>query len=430
VTVPQSAAQPTPVAEEPSVPHRPLRVTVLNWRDTGHPEGGGSERYVERVAAGLADDGCEVVLQCARYPGSPRREEREGVVMRRAGGRLGVYPRALLALVVDRLRGRRPDVVLEVQNGVPFAARLVAGCPTVVLVHHVHREQWPVALGPVAARVGWWIESWLAPRLLRGCQYVTVSRTTRRELVELGVRADDIAVVHNGVDALPLPRAAAPDGTAGPAGPRLLVLGRLVPHKRVEHALEVLARLLPDLPGLRLQVVGEGWWHEALAARAAELGVVGAVDFTGFVPESTKNELLSGATVLLAPSLKEGWGLMVVEAAQHGVPTIAYRHAGGIAESVVDGVTGLLVDDLDEMTAATRRLLVDGTLREQLGSSARRYAATFSWGATTTAMLGVLRRSATGQPPRAGTDLETPGPAAAEGVSAGRTPPRPVPGPR
>jgi glycosyltransferase involved in cell wall biosynthesis len=377
------------------VPSRPLRVTILNWRDTGHPEGGGSERFVERVAAGLAADGCDVVLQCARYPGSARREVRDGFVLRRAGGRLTVYPRALLALVGDRLRRRHADVVLEVQNGVPFLARLVAGCPTVVLVHHVHREQWPVALGPVAARVGWWIESVLAPRALRGCSYVTVSDTTRRELVELGVRGADVSVVHNGVDpvpAFPLPRPAGAD-----MAPRLVVLGRLVPHKRVEHALEVLARLLPEVPGLRLQVIGEGWWHGPLVARAEELGVSGAVDVTGFVPEVVKHELLAGASVLLAPSLKEGWGLMVIEAGQHAVPAVAYRQAGGITESVVDGVTGVLVDDLDELVAATRGLLADRELRDRLGAGARRHAASFSWRATTTAMLGVLRHAAAGR---------------------------------
>ncbi len=382
-----------------------LRVTILNWRDTGHPEGGGSERYVERVAAGLVADGCEVVLRCARYPGSARQERRDGVVLRRAGGRLTVYPRALLGLLTDRLRRRGPDVVLEVQNGLPFLARAVAGCPVVVLVHHVHREQWPVALGPVAARVGWWVESRLAPRLLKGCQYVTVSATSRRELAGLGVRAADVAVVHNGLDPVPVLSTPVPV----PAdGPRLVVLGRLVPHKRVEHAMEVLARLLPEVPGLRLQVVGEGWWHDRLVEHADRLGVTAAVDLLGFVPETVKHEVLAGATVLLAPSLKEGWGLMVVEAAQHGVPAVAYRQAGGIAESVVDDVTGLLVEDLDGLVAATRRLLGDAALRSRLGAGARLHAESFAWPTTTTAMLRILRHAADGVAPRAQVDLDTP----------------------
>lgn len=378
------------------MPSWPLRVTVLNWRDTTHPEGGGSERYVERIAAGLAADGCDVTVRCARYPGSARTEERDGFVLRRAGGRLTVYPRALLGLLADRLRGRRPDVVLEVQNGLPFFARTVAGCPVVVLVHHVHREQWPVALGPVAARVGWWVESRLAPRVLSGSQYVTVSEVSRTELGALGVDRDAVAVVHNGVD--PLPDGAGP-AVADDDGHSLVVLGRLVPHKRVEHAMEVLARLRPRYPGLRLRVVGEGWWHERLVEEAHRLGVEDSVDLLGYLPEDAKNDVLARSTVMLAPSLKEGWGLMVVEAAQHAVPAVAYRSAGGVAESVVDGSTGLLVDDLDGMVAATDRLLRDAALRRAMGDIALAHARRFTWRSATTSMQRLLRRAAEGLPP-------------------------------
>src|SRR6185437_16494540 len=103
----------------------PLRVTILNWRDTTHPEGGGSERYVEKIAADLVDEGCRVEVLCARHRGAPARNERDGVTFRRAGGRLTVYPRALAVLARARLTGRRPDVVVDVQNGIPFFARLV-----------------------------------------------------------------------------------------------------------------------------------------------------------------------------------------------------------------------------------------------------------------------------------------------------------------
>jgi glycosyltransferase involved in cell wall biosynthesis len=376
----------------------PLSVTILNWRDTGHPEGGGSERYVERIAAGLAADGCRDTVRCARYPGAARWERRDGFTMIRAGGRFGVYPAALAGLLTDRVLRRAPDVVLDVQNGVPFFARLVAGPPTVVLVHHVHREQWDVALGGVRARFGWWVESWLAPRLHRACQYVTVSEVTRSELADLGVDPRRIAVVHNGTD----PRPTIP-ARRSPA-PRLVVLGRLVPHKRVEHALEVLARLAPQIPGLELDVVGEGWWHDRLVAHAKALGVTDAVTFHGHLTESAKHEVLSQAWVMLAPSLKEGWGLMVVEAGQHGVPTVAYHAAGGLAESVQDGVTGVLVDDLDGLVGATRDLLLRADVRRRLGRAASRMATRFTWSSATTRMLGLLRAAAAGRPPVATTD--------------------------
>jgi hypothetical protein len=70
--------------------------------------------------------------------------------------------------------------VVDVQNGIPFFARLVAGAPVVVLVHHVHREQWHVVFGRMLAGLGWWMESRTAPRVHRGCQYIAVSGVTRR----------------------------------------------------------------------------------------------------------------------------------------------------------------------------------------------------------------------------------------------------------
>jgi len=215
----------------------PLRVAVLNWRDTTHPEGGGSERYIERIAADLVADGCEVEVFCSRHPGVPRTLRRDGITFRHAGGRWTVYAGALGRLLRQRLSGQGPDVVIDVHNGVPFFARLVAGRPVLVLVHHVHREQWAVVFGKALAGVGWWLESKVSPRIHRGCQYVAVSDVTRKELVELGVHEDAIAVVHNGTR--PVPEGQPPRDPE----PSLVVLGRLVPHKRVEHAMVAVARL-------------------------------------------------------------------------------------------------------------------------------------------------------------------------------------------
>src|SRR6185436_4434397 len=79
---------------------RPLKsVLLLCWRDTGHPQGGGSEAYLQRIGSQLAADGVEVTLRTARYPGAPRREVLDGVTVSRGGGRYGVYVHAGLAMV-------------------------------------------------------------------------------------------------------------------------------------------------------------------------------------------------------------------------------------------------------------------------------------------------------------------------------------------
>jgi glycosyltransferase involved in cell wall biosynthesis len=359
-----------------------LRVLVLNWRDPWHPEGGGSELYVTEVAHRLHADGVEVTVFSARYSGAAGRETRDGIRYVRRGGHLTVYLWSALLLLTGRFG--RLDAVLEVQNGMPFLARLFTRARVVVLVHHVHREQWPI-LPPVLARFGWFMESKVAVRVNRGAPYVAVSEVTRSELVALGVRAGDITIAWNGQPPVPAFEAAEPSPT-----PRLAMLVRLVPHKRVEHALEVVAALRTEFPDLHLRVMGSGWWAEQLLERRRELGLDDAVTFLGHVSDRDKFTELSAAWVHLLPSVKEGWGLSIVEAAQVGVPSVAYLEAGGVRESILDGVTGLLATDHEDLAAKVRLLLADAELRRGLGDKARIRAGQFSWDVTTDTIAGQL----------------------------------------
>lgn len=365
-------------------------VLLLCWRDTGHPQGGGSETYLQRIGSQLAAAGLRVTLRTARYPGAARREVVDGVEVSRGGGRHTVYIRAGLAMVAARaglgpLRRARPDVVIDAQNGVPFLARLAYGRRVVVLVHHCHREQWPVA-GRLLARFGWFIESRLSPRLHRHNQYVTVSLPSARDLAELGVDSSRVAVVRNGLDA-------APPGTMTAARsqtPRVLVLSRLVPHKQIEDALDAVAQLRQRVSDLHLDIVGGGWWLERLVQHAARLRISDAVTFHGHVDETTKHAVAQRCWVHVLPSRKEGWGLSVIEAGLHGLPTVGYRSCGGLNDSVVDGVTGILVADHAELTDRLEQLLADPVLRAELGAKAAARSREFSWPQSAAAMRSVL----------------------------------------
>ena len=376
----------------------PVRsVLLLCWRDTGHPQGGGSETYLQRIGAQLAASGIRVTLRTARYRGAPRREIVDGVDIQRSGGPYAVYIWAGLAMVAARLglgplRRVRPDVVVDTQNGLPFCARLAYGRRVLVLVHHCHREQWPVA-GRLTGRIGWFVESWLSPRLHRRNQYVTVSLPSARDLTELGASADRIAIVRNGVDAAPADSLTAERSPT----PRVVVLSRLVPHKQIEDALDTVARLRALLPDLHLDVLGGGWWEQPLVDRAHRLGIADAVTFHGHVDDETKHAVLQRSWVHVLPSRKEGWGLAVIEAAQHGVPTIGYRSSGGLSDSIVDGVTGVLVDDSAGLVDGIHRLLTDRVLREQLGAKAQVRSGEFSWPQSAEAMRSVLRAVHSGQ---------------------------------
>lgn len=391
------------------------RVLLLCWRDTGHPQGGGSERYLEQVGAQLAERGIEVTLRTAGYPGAPALEDRDGIRISRGGGRLSVYPRALAAIAAGRLglgplAGAVPDAIIDTQNGVPFFARILLGRRVVVLVHHGHREQWPVA-GRLLGRFGWWIESALSPRAHRDNQYLTVSLPSAEELVGLGVDPERIAVVRNGVDPIPT-GAPTGDETTRAARPTIGVLSRLVPHKQIEDAIDVVVGLRPQIPDLHLDIVGGGWWEQNLRDYAAERGVADAVTFHGHVDETVKHRLVGRWWVHLMPSRKEGWGLAVVEAAQHGVPTIGYRSSRGLTDSIIDGVTGLLVDGyhddahrraaVEGMGRAAHEVLTDRQRRVELGEKSRARAEEFSWEQCADGVGAVLSAVADGSGYRCG----------------------------
>lgn len=359
-----------------------MRVAFLTWRDSTHPDGGGSEVFVEQVAKGLVARGHEVTIVCAGHGDAPAESDLDGVRVLRTGGRLTVYPRALLWLV----RNRRTDAVVDVINGLPFGTPLVRRRGVVALVHHVHQRQWRIIYPGLRGRVGWFVESRLTPAAYRRLPHLTVSEASRRDLAGLGIPEGSITVVRNGLAA-----------RRSPAGrsdtPRLCVLARLVPHKQIEHAVTVAVRLREEFPGLVLDVVGEGWWRPELEAAVHDQAAGDVVRFHGHVSDAERDRLLAEAWLVLLPSVKEGWGLAVLEAAAQRTATVAYRDAGGVTESIVDGRTGLLVDDLDEMTAVTRKVLANPWTRDRLGEAAALRARDFDWSVTTGVVEEVLREA-------------------------------------
>lgn len=364
-------------------------VVFLSWRDITNPEAGGAERYLHAVAGGLRDRGYRVVIFAAHYGGARSREVLDGIEIVRSGGKFSVYLQGAFRLLLRRFG--KVDAVVDVQNGLPFFSRAVTRKPVVVLVHHVHREQWPVVYPGLIGRVGWWIERYVAPRLYRASQYVAVSQATRHELERLGVDGSRIAVVHNGTDpAPPLPRAKAPR-------PTLCIVGRLVPHKQVEHAIEVAVSLRAEFPSLQLRVVGDGWWSEHLHRFATEREAGSTVVFEGHVSEEHKHTVYAESWLMLLPSLKEGWGLVVGEAGAYRTPTLAYRAAGGTQDSIVHGESGVLVDSLDDLRSATAELLRSDQQRRALGEGAWLRSQEYTWSASQASFATVIEGAISGR---------------------------------
>lgn len=350
-------ADPSGVADAWSVRlGRPPRVVFLAWRDLAHPQAGGSELVVDHLAGGLAARGHDVTL-LAGGPVAPR-----DYPVWSTGG---TYDQYLRAPFVHRRRVGRADVVIDVENGIPYFAPWWQRSPVICLVHHVHTEQWGMQFPPTVAAVGRTLESRLMPRAYRSSEYVAVSPSTARALVGLGVPATSITTIEMG--AAPLE----PLGSRANE-PRFLVLGRLVPHKRVDVALRLWPRVR-ERTGGTLVVAGDGPDLDRLRPLSTE-----GVELLGHVSEADKARELGAAWLLVHPAHHEGWGTVVMEAAAAGVPTVAFA-VEGVRDSVDAGVTGVLADDEDGFAEAWIALGTDAALRSRMSDAAVARAATFTW---------------------------------------------------
>lgn len=359
------------------------RAAVVNWRDPWHSLAGGSERYAWEFAAALRDAGARVEFVTAQDDGQQRRERIDGIDVLRCGGQFTFYLYAAWYLVTRR---RRLDIVIDPECGIPVFSPLFIQRRTalVLVVHHVHLEQFATYFPLPLAKFGQFLEGWLMPRVYARVRTVAVSESTRSEMVDqLGWR-QPVGILANGADL--------PDELDCPVEAkderRVLVLGRLVPHKRVELVVGAVARLAEHRPGLRLDICGRGPEAERLAALVAELDVADRVKLHGFLPEAEKQELLRTAALHVCASDAEGWGQVVIEAAAYGVPTVA-RDVPGLRDSIQAGETGWLVPDDQDQAEIGRRIeqqiasaldeLADPAMQAKLYAACREWAGRFAW---------------------------------------------------
>lgn len=335
-----------------------MRIAFASWRDLAHAQAGGSELVVDRLATGLSERGHEVALMC----GGPTGPRAYPVID--LGGTFSQYLRAPL---VHARRFRSWDLLVDVENGIPYFSPWWRSRPSLCLVHHVHTDQWATRFPAPLAALGRRLESRVMPRAYRNHLFAAVSPSTARALAEeLGVHPDRVRTIRWGTDPPDRP----PPAEA--AEPRFLVLGRLVPHKQVDVILRAWARVWPVIGG-HLVIAGDGPDGPRLTGLASE-GVV----FAGRVDEAEKARLLGRAWCLVHAASHEGWGIVIMEAAAAGRPTVALD-APGVRDAVVDGVTGLLADGEDALVRHWLAVGGDAGLRHRLGANARRRAAEFTW---------------------------------------------------
>jgi glycosyltransferase involved in cell wall biosynthesis len=352
-----------------------MKILVVNWQDWTHPFAGGAEVHLREVFTRIAARGHGVTLLCSSYSGATREETREGIRILREGGR-HLFNVVAPRLMRDLLRSGQFDVVVEDMNKIPFFIPLLTRLPVVAQIHHLFGTSVFHEVNPAVASYVWGMErAGVSLLRRRRIPIVVGSNSTKDELVAHGCRPEDVDVVHYGFDL----NTFTPGGAKHPT-PMIGYLGRLKRYKSVDHLLEALPAVLRTVPDLSVRIVGDGDDRPRLEAVSARLGLQSVVEFTGFVPEATKVEILRSMWFGVMPSVKEGWGLTVLEANACGTPVIASR-VPGLKEAVLDGETGLLYPygDRGALADAMLRMLTDGGMRRRFSSESLKRASSFTW---------------------------------------------------
>lgn len=361
------------------------RVLILNWRDTRHPQAGGAEWYVHEIARRWVRQGVDVTWFTARVAGLPAKESVEGIHMIRYGGPLSLYPRAAAWLMST---ARKFDAVVDCQNGIPFFSPMFTGAevPVVQVVHHVHQDQFATRFSPPVAALGRFLEGPLSRRVYRSRVVAAVSPSTRSELRgRLGYRGP-IHIVPNGtVDIVDdtVPRA---------AEPTIVLVSRLVAHKRIDLLLGQVVVAARAVPRLRVEIIGDGPERAHLESLVSDLGLRRIVTLHGFLDDGERDRLLRRAWLTTSTSAAEGWGNAVIEAAAWGVPCVALR-VPGICDSVLHERTGWLVDRPEQVghaLVAALHALADDTVAAETAAACREWARCFSWDRSADLLAGVL----------------------------------------
>jgi len=358
------------------------RIDVVAWRDFDDPEAGGSELHAHRVVAAWSAAGLDVSVTTSSVPGGRRVVRRDGYRVIRRAGRYAVFPRSILSGAVGRIG--TGDGLVEIWNGMPFFSPLWSRSPQITFLHHVHAEMWKMVLPRGLAELGHVLEHRIAPPFYRRSRIVTLSHSSKAEIVErLHLPPGRITVTPPGVE----PRFS-PGGERSET-PLVVAVGRLVPVKRFHLLIEALVQLRADHPGLRAVIAGEGYERPALEALVRAHGAGSWISLPGFVDDDALVDLYRSAWVVASSSLREGWGMTVTEAGACGTPSVATR-IGGHEDAVDDGRSGILVDGTDGMVAALDNVLRDEVLRRRLGVGALEHAGRLTWDATARGTLAAL----------------------------------------
>jgi glycosyltransferase involved in cell wall biosynthesis len=364
-----------------------MRILLFNWRDTKHPKAGGAEIVTLEHAKGWAKAGHTVTWFTAHFFGAPKDEIIDGVRIVRRAGSLTVYLAAPVYYVLHR---REFDVVVDEVHGIPFFTPLYVRKPIIAFVHEVAGEIWDYMVGFPFNHIGKFLER-VYLKMYKNITFWTDARSTVDNLVALGVPKTRCIAIP-----CPITNNIAVRSPVKEKHFTCIFVSRVVQMKGVEEVIKAFSFIALVDSKAQLWIVGGGepLYMARLKEMIEDYGIESQVTFVGKVSEEQKLNLMGRAHVLLHASVKEGWGLVVLEAASQWTPSVVYNIAG-LVDVVKHGQTGLVVhkNSPHEMAKAAMELAKNKTQYQKLQKGAVLWVKSLSWKHVVEESLALLHRT-------------------------------------
>ncbi|OIN88000.1 MAG: glycosyltransferase family 1 protein [Candidatus Aenigmarchaeota archaeon CG_4_9_14_3_um_filter_37_18] len=341
-----------------------MRVLLLNWRDIKNPSAGGAEVYIHEIAKRLVRGGHQATIFTAKFGGCKEKERIDGVDIVRRGGRCSVYWEAYKAYR-NEFKGE-VDLVIDSINTIPFFTPFYVKEKRMIFFYQLAKEFWFKSMRFPLSLIGYLAEPWYL-RLYKKEKAITISESSALDLKDLGF--GDVPIVYPGIRCKPAAEIPRKEKNL-----TLISFSRLVKPKRVDHVIKAFKIVNDEIPDSRLWILSGGPERKNLEGLARKLSLENKVKFFGYVPEKKKYELIRKAHVHLFCSVREGWGIVVVEAAANGTPTVGYDAAG--TRDSVAATGGFLVDDYKAMA---EKVLSLGDGYKNIASRCIKKSKVFDW---------------------------------------------------
>jgi glycosyltransferase involved in cell wall biosynthesis len=352
-----------------------MKILWFSWKDTTHPLAGGAEVVAHELATRLVQDGHEVILISGSYKGAEPTATINGYKVIRLGNRITVYYQAW-RYYRQHLRGWA-DLVIDEVNTIPFFAKFYAHERNILFVHMLCREIWFYQLPKWLGWIGYIAEP-LYIRMLSDRKVITISESTRADLIRHGFKPENVSIISEGIEIEPLNDLQTVNKYDKPV---LLSLGSVRPMKRTLDQVKAFELAKQSIPDLQLKVAGDhgGSYGSKVLDYIHNSPFADDIEVLGRVSTAKKVELMQKCHLIMVTSVKEGWGLIVTEAASQGAPAVVYN-VDGLRDSVRHGETGLIADrnTRESLAAIIIHTLTDTALYSKLRQAG------WKWGKTIT----------------------------------------------